>query len=388
MIKMTKRIYEQDSYCKEFKAIVESCEQKDSIYEVVLDQTAFFPEGGGQRSDEGTIDDIPVSDVQLVGDVIVHTISQPLNVGSEVTGKIDWNIRFSRMQSHTAEHIISGITHSMFGYSNVGFHMSENNLMTVDFDGKLTKEDIDKIEKASNNAIYDNIPVTVLFPSNEEAKDIQYRSKIDIEEGLRLIRIGDVDLCACCAPHLACTGEAGLVKILDFIPYKKGTRIELIAGAGALEDYAALNDDNKKMMKLLSVPRGNIVEAINKQLDLVAQLNREKNALTRELAVYKIKPIKNNDSSYAFSDNLSFDDLRYCSNMFIEADVERCLLISEVSENEYQYVVNSRETDIRDFVKKLNATFNGKGGGPATYSQGKISGEKSEIEKFVRECWK
>ena len=259
----TIKLYENDSYIKNFSATVVSCEEKDGAYSVVLNQTAFFPEGGGQDADKGKINDADVLDVQIKNDVIYHKVNKPFNVNEEVTCTLDWETRFSRMQNHTGEHIVSGVIHSLFGYNNVGFHMNDT-LVTLDVDGPLSDEDIKKVELKANNAIYENKSIKAIYPTAEELPDYDYRSKLDITEGVRLIEIEDYDLCACCAPHVAKTGEIGIIKIVSYIPYKKGTRIEMLCGALALNDYQNLHSTNKAVMNMLSANRFEIAESVER----------------------------------------------------------------------------------------------------------------------------
>lgn len=384
---MTKRLYESDSYIKEFEAEVVSCEKDGDFYNVVLSETAFFPEGGGQKADTGFIEDIEVLDVVIKDDEIIHKTSMPIEAGKRVNAHIDFELRYKRMQNHTAEHIVAGIVHSEYGYANVGFHMSENS-MRVDFDGELKKEDIEKIELLSNQAVWKNASVTVLFPTQEEAQKIDYRSKLEILFGLRLIKIEGVDCCACCAPHVNKTGEVGLVKIIDFAPYKRGTRIELVAGVDALYDYSKINEENKKLMGILSAPRDALLEAVEHQSETITSLTREKNILSKELALYKLNLIEINNKAYAFGDGFSHEDLRYASNQFVEEGKDLCILLSKIEGNEYSYVVNSKNEDIKDFVKAMNEALNGRGGGKGNYAQGKICAEEKMIEEYIKKALK
>ena len=244
MLPETLKLYENDAYITTFTATVLECAEFENGYSVVLNQTAFFAEGGGQKADEGTINGINVLDVIENNGVIFHKVQSPLKTGDTVSGEIDWSLRYRRMQSHTGEHILSGVTHRLFGLNNVGFHMSEK-IMSVDFDGKLNEEDIRKIELLSNEAVYKNAEIIAYYPAEEELKNLDYRSKLDLKSGVRIVNIKGVDLCACCAPHLKRTGEVGLIKIVDFYPNKQGTRIEMLAGISALEDYINLNQQNK-----------------------------------------------------------------------------------------------------------------------------------------------
>lgn len=368
---MTVKLYEQDSYIKDFKATVISCEEKDGFYNIVLDKTAFFPEGGGQPADKGRINGIEVLDVQQKGDVIYHKTLSPLKENEEVEGNIDWLLRFTRMQSHCAEHIISGVVHSMFGYDNVGFHLSDNQ-MFVDFSGPLTQEDIDKAEEEANLAIFRNLPIYATYPSAEEIPTLEYRSKLDITEGLRLITIEGVDCCACCAPHPARTGEIGIVKVVDFTPYKGGTRVELVAGIKALRDYSALNYSNKALMKLLSAKRNEVSDSVTKLYDNFRGVQAEKQEISKRLALCELSPVTVNSSVYAVTENLSYDELRYCSNFLMDKGYENCILLSRSEGGNYLYTVSSAVNQAGTLAMSLNKAFNGKGGGKPNFTQGKL----------------
>lgn len=382
MITPTIKLYENDSYIKEFSATVLSCEEKDGAYFVVLDKTAFFPEGGGQDADKGKIGDANVLDVQIKNDIIYHKVNNPFSENEKVTCVLDWDTRFVRMQNHTGEHIVSGVIHSLFGYNNVGFHMNDT-LITLDVDGPLTEDDIRAVELKSNKAIYDNKKITAIYPTAEELPDYDYRSKLDITEGVRLIEIEDYDLCACCAPHVAMTGEIGIIKILSFIPYKKGARIEMICGLLALNDYSNLHSMNKTIMNMFSAKRMEIVPAVERVQNEVASLKAENKKLIGEMATLKMEKHTNGNSVCVFIDGVSYDELRNCSNELIE-EFQYCYLFSNTDENNYIYVVSSKENNVRELVQNLNKAFNGKGGGRETYAQGKITAEsKEEIKSFI-----
>ena len=382
MIKPTIKLYENDSYIKDFSATVISCEEKDGAYFVVLDKTAFFPEGGGQDADKGKIGDADVLDVQIKNDVIYHKVNILFQENQEVNCVLDWDTRFSRMQNHTGEHIVSGVIHSLFGYNNVGFHMNDS-VITLDVDGPLTEDNIREVELKSNKAIYDNKSIKAIYPTADELPDYDYRSKLDITEGVRLIEIEDYDLCACCAPHVAKTGEIGIIKILSFIPYKKGTRIEMICGSLALNDYRNLHATNKSVMNMLSAKRFEIAESVERIQNELANLKAENKKLMADLATLKMEKHTNNNKVCVFIDGVSYDELRNCSNELIE-EFEYCYLFSNTDENNYIYVVSSKEKNVRESVQELNKAFNGKGGGRDTYAQGKIMADSREnIKKFI-----
>ena len=262
--------------------------------------------------------------------------------------------------------------------------MSED-LMTVDFSGPLTAEDIEKIELESNKAIYKNASITASYPDDSELETLEYRSKIEIDEQVRIITIDGIDCCACCAPHVAKTGEIGIIKIVDFYPNKKGTRIEMLAGINAVKDYAFLNSSNKQLMGILSAKRENVAEAVTKQNDLIGTLKSDNSRMSQKLAMYELNPVEINGSVYSISEGLSYDELRYCANNLTEKGVEICILLSKDAEGNYLYVVSSKETDVKPIVSELNSTFGGKGGGKPNYAQGKISPESKEtVEEFAK----
>ena len=381
MITPTIKLYENDSYVKEFSASVLSCEEKDGAYFVVLNQTAFFPEGGGQDADKGKIGEADVLDVQIKNDVIYHKVNKSFNENEEVTCKLDWETRFSRMQNHTGEHMVSGVIHSLFGYNNVGFHMNDT-LVTLDVDGPLNDEDIKKIELKSNKAIYENKSIKAIYPTAEELPDYDYRSKLDITEGVRLIEIEDYDLCACCAPHVAKTGEIGIIKIIGYIPYKKGTRIEMLCGLLAFNDYSNLHTTNKSVMNMLSAKRFEIAESVERIQGELGSARAENKKFLSQLATLKMEKHINGNTICVFIDGVSYDELRTCSNSLIE-EYEYCYLFSNTDADNYIYVVSSKENNVRELVQNLNKTFNGKGGGRDTYAQGKIIASKMEILDYL-----
>ena len=377
----TIKLYENDSYIKDFSASVVSCTETEGGFLVVLDKTAFFPEGGGQDADKGEINGIEVLDVQIKDDVIYHKLENPLEIGATVDCKIDWDTRFSRMQNHTGEHIVSGVIHRTFGYNNVGFHMNDT-LVTFDVDGPLNDEQIRQVELKANQAIYANNSIKAIYPTPEELPDYDYRSKLDITEGVRLIEIEDTDLCACCAPHVARTGEVGIIKIISYIPYKKGTRIEMLCGALALNDYMNVHNANKQIMNMLSAKRFETPMAVERIQTELSNARAESKKLSSELAMLKMEKYIKDNKACVFIDGASYDELRNCSNALIE-EHEFCYLFSNTDENNYIYVVSSKENNVRELVGELNKTFNGKGGGRDTYAQGKIAATKEDILKYL-----
>ncbi len=381
---MTVKLYEQDAYIKEFTATVVSCEETKGGYAVVLNQTAFFPEGGGQAPDKGTLNGADVLDVQIKEETIVHTVASPLEVGSEVTGILDFETRFDRMQNHTGEHLVSGVIHKLFGYNNIGFHMNDQ-LVTVDVDGALNGEQIALVEETVNKALYENRKVTPWFPGSQELKNYDYRSKLDLTDGVRLVEIDGYDVCACCAPHVASTGEIGVIKIIDFYPNKQGTRVEMLCGKRAFADYCSLHQNNKEIMGMLSSKRMETPAKVKQEQDALQALRAEYKNLAQTLALAQLQSKTAGENVYGFTPNVSYDELRYCVNRLQETCNGICALFSVDKQGESIYIVASTTCNIQAFVKEMNGDLQGRGGGKPNYAQGKVSAPKSEIETWLGE---
>ena len=307
-IAKTVRLYDQDAYATEFEAEVLACEEVEKkekkVYQVWLDQTLFFPEEGGQSPDMGTIDGIKVLDVQIKDEVITHTLAAPLAVGTMVKGVVDWKHRFYNMQQHSGEHIFSGIVHNRFGYDNVGFHLSDS-IVTMDFNGVITAEDIEKIETEVNQAIIENIPVEVSYPTKEELKVLEYRSKIEIEGQVRIVTIPGYDVCACCAPHVRRTGEIGMLKVMNVQSYKGGVRISILCGFRALEAFRQKADIITELMAQFSTNQEALVENVTKLKNTNQTMKNQLASAKQELMEYKVAAIpEDSENAILFESDL------------------------------------------------------------------------------------
>ncbi len=368
MKNMTKRLFEENAYINEFTATVTDCRPVKNGYAVVLNETAFFPEGGGQGADQGTLNGVTVTDVQIENDVIFHTTHTPFAVGEQVTGVVDWQTRFARMQSHTAEHLVSGIVFRKFGFGNMGFHMSETT-MTADFAGVLTPEQVAEVELLANSAVYENVPVTVEVLSGDSLKAKEYRSKLDLDTNVRLVTIVGYDCCACCAPHVNRTGEIGCIKILGFYPNKGGTRVEMTAGIHALQDYRFLHDQNKSLMGLLSAKRERVGETVAHLAETLKNTQNELRLLQQKLALASMETVEAGEILCAFVPNAAYDGLQSCVNT-LSAPIR---LVFSQTDDGWLYVAASEAGDVRPIIQKLNTAFGGRGGGKPNYGQGKLA---------------
>lgn len=247
-------LFYREPYCSKFEAEVLRCEGPDQEgkFHIVLDDTAFYPEGGGQPGDRGILGGVKVLDTRYEGDEITHLTETALKPGEKVHGQIDFVRRFELMQQHSGEHMISGIAHKLYGCDNVGFHINEEE-MTLDFNRALSAGQIKKIEDLANQAVFQNLPLEITFPDEGELAEIDYRSKKELEGAVRLITVPGVDCCACCGTHLRYSGEVGLIKIARAENYKGGVRLTALCGARALRDYQKLAEQAQKIAGLYSV---------------------------------------------------------------------------------------------------------------------------------------
>lgn len=377
---MTEKLYDKDSYLKEFQATVVSCEQKnETTWRITLDKTVFFPEGGGQTGDSGWLNDVKVTDTREKNGVIYHETKAPLEVGTKVAGKIDFAIRFDKMQQHTGEHILSGIVCSTYNYNNVGFHLSSE-ITTLDFDGELSEEQVRELEIRVNQAIHENIPVQVKFPTKAELAEMDYRSKIEIEGQVRIVEIPGIDRCACCAPHVKTTAEVGLLKIQSCDRHRGGCRLTIVCGMRALKDYQQKQESVGKVSAALSAKPEKIGEAVEHLQEQQAKLREQLNHIQAMYLQEKLDKIHAEDQCICiFEEALDSIAMRN----FVNGAMERCDGICGAfignDEKGYHYILGSKELDVREISKQLNAKFNGKGGGKPQMVQGSLNGTKKEI---------
>lgn len=379
---MTKRLFDDDAYLREFSATVLSCEACEGGYLVTLDASAFFPEEGGQYADTGFLNDARVTDVQEKDGVLFHKTDAPLSVGDTVIGRLDFAARFDRMQNHSGEHIVCGIVFRRFGYHNVGFHLSGED-MTMDFDGVLSREQLDEIEDEANRAVFANLPVTAFYPDEAELTSLPYRAKDGISGRVRLVQIGDVDLCACCAPHVARTGEIGLIKLLDFIHYKGGIRIHAACGTRALADYRERYRTNTAISRLLSVPQNECVAGVERLQSELGERKMAAAAYLRALTEAEINALPENEAG-----NLVYVTAETDANA-----LRRAALIGAARTRGVCAVIYGAEGDFRIMIASSSIPLKGKlplfreklslrGGGNDELIQGSTSRSRAEIEGF------
>lgn len=380
---MTEKLYELNSYIVSFTAVVEECLPHNDGYAVRISRTAFFPEGGGQAADSGTLGGLPVNDVQIVDGEVWHYVSAPLTVGVEVEGVLDWETRFSRMRHHTAEHIVCGIAHRWHGLENVGFHLGSEDV-TLDLDGELTREQIDAIEDEANRVVAANVAVTATIPTAEELAKAIYRSKKELDGDVRLVTIDGVDCCACCAPHVAKTGEVGLIKLLDFIRYKGGVRIHLLCGDAALADYRLRYTQSAEISAKLSVKQRDITVAVDRLITERDNLKLALRAANRRIADMQVTMVEpTNKPICLIGEEWDTETLRRVVNGLTERCSGLCAAYSG-ADGAYTYVLGGTG-DIKVATKQMNEALNGRGGGDHRQSQGRVQASEEQIRAYWQE---
>jgi len=388
----TTRLYYTDSYIKDFTANVISCEKATDKahkekFKVILDRTAFYPEGGGQPCDTGILGGASVTDVQKENGEIVHYTDREL-IGS-VDGQIDFDKRYRRMQGHTGEHIASGIIHTLFGAENIGFHVGSEDV-TFDTDIELGEESIRRVEKSVNEAIYANVPIKTSFPTPSELSLTEYRSKLEFAEGteVRIVEIEGYDRCACSATHVARTGEVGIVIFTSFEKNKGGTRIHMLAGADAFEYIRrTLNSVNETAVSHSVKPEeiGDVLARTEEKLYRAKETRRVQIVQIADLLVGQAK----SGGSYAFETQISGkkssvfnvsgltnEEMRIIANKATES-YDYSLVLSGNDNDGYMFVIISKKCDCREAIAELKTRMKLTGGGKADMASGKI--EKIEF---------
>ena len=398
----TIKLYDTTPYETTFTAHVLSCEECEQhntdagqtlssaaqpqykTYKLILDQTLFFPEEGGQTPDKGTINGMEVIDVQINNDIVEHYLTLPISPNTPITGTIDWAHRFSNMQQHSAEHIFSGTVHREYGLNNVGFHLSDN-IVTMDFDGVLTAEQIENIEWKVNQAIAENIEIDARYPSKEELAELTYRSKIEIDGPVRIVTIPGYDVCACCAPHVRRTGEIGMLKVMTVQNYKGGVRVSILCGFRALQAFGEKNKVVSQLTSLLSTNQENITERVSQLKEQNQELKLQIGILKQEAMLGKIEKIPSEQENVILiEEELDTAIVRNVVNALVEKHAGICGMFVGNDTEGYRFIIGSKNADCRETAAGLREAFGAKGGGSAAMIQGSLGVSKEEIFSFFK----
>ena len=380
----TEKLYYADPFLKTFTATVLDCQPGKNGFVVTLDRTAFYPEGGGQPADQGTLDGAAVTDVHEKNGVVLHNVDSAVEIGKTVTGVIDWARRFDHMQQHSGEHICSGLICGRCHCDNVGFHMGTD-MVTIDFNADIPWEELLEIEAQANQYIYEDHPIDIQFHRGAELDAIDYRSKKPLEGDVRIVAFPGADCCACCGTHVLRSGQVGLVKFLSVQKFREGVRIELLCGKRALDYLSRTWDQAKTIGQRLSV----------KPVDAAAAVER----LENELSAAKLRCAQLEESVFAaiaqeqagkgdvllFQPPMKPDSVRKLA----DAAAKTCGGLAAVFAGEgihYAYALGRADgQDISAQVKAMNAALHGRGGGRNGFAQGSVEVERSAIEAFFKE---
>ena len=379
----TVKLYYKDCHLRVFSALVTGCEKTERGYLVTLDQTAFYPEGGGQACDLGTLGDSQVLDVQEKGENVYHLCQKPLSVGERVEGVIDWQRRFDLMQQHTGEHLLSGLIHDRYGYHNSGFHVGAE-VMEVDFDGPISADALAELERDANRAVWEDIAVRCWTPSPEELPQVIYRTKRALPWPVRIVEFPGYDSCACCGIHVARTGQIGLIKILSCTKFHQGVRLEMVCGQRAYAYLCKVYEQNRQVSQAFSariLETGAAANRINEQLaaEKYRAAGLEKQVFSAIAAGYAGK-----GDVVHFAQNLTASSLRELADAIANVCGGIAAVFSGSDESGYSLCLVCKAGDVRSLGSGLVSSLNGRGGGKPGSFQGSVPGTRAQIEDYFR----
>ena len=372
---MTRKLYYEDAFIKEFTAKVLSCEEGKGGYQVILDQTAFYPEGGGQPCDKGTLGDAKVTDVQEIGEKVVHFCDRP--VSGTVTGKIDWSRRFDLMQQHTGEHILSGVICAKYNCNNVGFHISSDTV-TIDFDAMIPAEDLEALENTANRAIWECAPVIATYPSPEELKNIPYRSKKTLDGAVRIVEVPGFDCCACCGTHLKTAAQVGVIKILSMVKFHQGVRMEIVCGKRAFAHYQKVWEQNKLVSAAFSAKPLETGAAAQRMNEALAAEKFRATGLQKKLLTLTAESYVNQKDVFHFAEGLEPAQVRELADAIAAKITGTAAVFCGNS-----FCLVNKNGDVKELGKKLTEKFGGRGGGKPGIFQGSLSADRQQLRDYL-----
>ena len=377
----TRRLYYEDVYRKEFTATVLECRERKNGFAVILDESAFYPEGGGQPSDVGTLGDVKVTEVHEKDGELLHYTEQALEVGAKVEGKIDWARRFDLMQQHSGEHMVSGVIHAKYGYDNVGFHMGSD-VITVDLNGMLDEAQLAEIEREVNEKVWEDKEVVITYPTEEELKTLDYRSKKELTGKVRIVDFPGADVCACCGTHVTHTGEIGMVKLLSVVKFRDGIRMEMICGKRVLNYLNMVNEQNHQISMKLSAKMDRTADAVQRLQDENFRMKGQVARMEEEMFRAESKKWEGAGSVLIFKEGLEADSVRKLADAVMNTCEGCCAVFSRNEDGSYKYAMGEIDGDLRQYTKEMNAALNGRGGGKPFFVQGSVQATEDEIRNF------
>lgn len=377
----TKKLFYEDSHQRCFVSRVVSCEKTGSGFEVVLDSTAFYPEGGGQSADTGHLGPVRVLDTRERDGEVIHLCDGPLVPGQTVQGRIAWEDRFTRMQQHSGEHIVSGILHRRYGVNNTGFHMGAERTV-IDFDGVIPPEALPEIEAEANRFVWENLPVKCWYPEEAELSSIPYRSKKALSWPVRIVEFPGADICACCGTHVSATGEIGLIKLFSAVPFRGGTRMEMACGTLALEYLNRVLGQAAEVSHLFSAPADQIGAAARSFATQLAAQKGRCVELQRRLFSQLAQKYVGAGNVLLIEPGLDSTGIRELADCVAKVCGALAAVFSGEDATGYGYCLACPTADIRPLGREMTAALSGRGGGKPDFQQGRVNCTAEEIRAF------
>ena len=383
----TRKLYYEDCHLSVFPARVLVCVKSEKGYLITLDQTAFYPEGGGQPCDLGTLGGVLVLDVQEQGENVVHLCAQPLEPGAQVEGVLDYERRFDLMQQHSGEHIVSGVIHRKYGYHNVGFHMGSD-VITIDFDGMIPADALPVIEAEVNAAVWKNLPLHIWYPSEAELPTVGYRTKRALPWPVRIVEVPGYDKCACCGVHVAATGEIGLVKIFSCVKFHQGVRLEMACGKRALDYLSAVYEENRQVSQAFSAKILETGAAARRMNETLAAEKYRSTGLQKRIFTQIAGGYTDAGNVLHFEEDVDPVGVRELADGIAGVCGGCAAVFSGTDERGYSFCLAARQGDLRELGKQMTQALKGRGGGKPGMIQGSVSASGGEIQAFFRQVWK
>lgn len=377
----TVKLYYENAFLREFDGVVVDCRPQGKKWLVILDQTAFYPEGGGQPADHGILGGAKVTDVHERDGVILHTCDRALPEGKTVHGEIDWPRRFDHMQQHSGEHIVSGMLCAAYNCDNTGFHLGEGSVI-IDYNADIPWEGVLDIEARANRYIWENHSLVTLYPTAQELAALPYRSKKELTGQVRIVTIPGADICACCGTHVSSTGEIGLIKIFSCVKFHDGVRLEILCGRRALAYLSEIAEQNRRVSGLLSAKPLETAAAVRRLLDAEAAQKQRAASLEETVFAQKAQALAGAGNVLLFEPAMNPDSLRRLTDLVMSACGGRAAVFAGSDADGYKYAVGEQDGDLRQLVKELNAQLHGRGGGKPFFAQGSVQAGRAEIEVF------
>lgn len=370
---MTIKLYYKDPYIQTFSARVVKQEQDY----VILSETAFYPTGGGQPHDIGTLNGIAVTNVEIIDNEIRHYLETTLPANTDyVEGSIDWERRFDHMQQHAGQHILSAAFDNLFNLKTVSFHLG-NDRSTIDLDiSEVSEQQLVDVEALANQVILENYPIETKWVTEEELVHYKLRKETKVKEDIRLVIIPHFDINACGGTHPNGTSHVGLIKILQIEKQKRNIRVEFVCGGRVISHLHRKQQVMTNLISSLSTPEKDIENAVKSLLTNCKSLEKQVADLKDLLLLYEAKELIRNTKGVIITSifpDRSIQELQKLAK-FITTEAEEivCILISE-HENRLQLVAakgSAVHKNMKALIETVLPHINGKGGGNNSIAQG------------------